>query len=812
MSTIRFTARSWLHLPLVFATALVACSGSSSGLGNQTSAGEGGVDASAESGGGSDAGLDSTGGPDTGGGPADATTEVSVDGASSSADSGAGTGAEAGPDAGTEPSYLRNDAIAGFAFTADFGSPYDSILGAPLNTTQSAIAPGAQQVAGPSLDQANERFQLVATSADVYNTLDISASLSASAGLASVNTKTSFAKSVQIDTTALTVLVDETQIGTQFKIVNPTLTAQAAALTPEQFYTLYGDRYAAEIVTGAEMFCVVSIETYSQQDKTNLTMSLGFSYGSTSASASFASSVTKTVGSRQVDVNCQYLGYMPNTLVTDLPTLETAVSAFEQGTVGTSLGTVDTKSLYLLYTSYYGIPGYPGVPAGTDAKVAQQAQVASDYLLYSSLVTNDFADYYGDTNYSSLPFFTDLKAYSSQLSQYMTAVNGNSQNPGMPVPTPAADALISNWVSTPAAASAPNATPSFQSYVLGNGIVPKRISDYGIPLRYAYPDAAGNGTLGGTTFTPALSVPFAAGLGSTAPVTYELYLTNKAAPGAASPIYWLEYQWDTGTYYFPNATTNGGPQPDASLIKSAIVGAPLEGNLGVEYVVVNKANGMVLTDMGGSNGMAATHLIPGNGAQLWGFYVDNGAGNCSTFVAQASGSPGVGCSVAGNGNYPSGSCGSGIYATSYQAIQSAKPYSGYWNVSADTEGSPITANGPGGCAHCNQSCGSIVCADTSQGGGPSPWDTFFLESFNSGTTWGIYDYPGSVSGTPVSWMVTDPNNTPLTPTLLPPPPPNYDDAGVVVSFQESVEVWGGNTGQANQLWVFIPSSNVDKNP
>ncbi len=77
------------------------------------------------------------------------------------------------------------------------------------------------------------------------------------------------------------------------------------------------------------------------------------------------------------------------------------------------------------------------------------------------------------------------------------------------------------------------------------------------------------------------------------------------------------------------------------------------------------------------------------------------------------------------------------------------------------------------------------------------------------TTWGIYDYAGSAAGTPVSWMVTDPNNTPLTP---PPAPPNYDDAGVVESFQESVEVWSGNTGQANQLWVFIPSNNVDQTP
>ena len=72
----------------------------------------------------------------------------------------------------------------------------------------------------------------------------------------------------------------------------------------------------------------------------------------------------------------------------------------------------------------------------------------------------------------------------------------------MPVPTPAADALLSNWVTTPSAGSASGATPSFQTYVLTNGIVPKTLADYDIPLRYAYPDAAGNGELNGTLFTP----------------------------------------------------------------------------------------------------------------------------------------------------------------------------------------------------------------------------------------------------------------------------------------------------------------------
>ena len=225
------------------------------------------------------------------------------------------------PAVGTEPAYLRNDTIAGFAYTADYGSPYDSILGAPLDTTQSAIAPGFMTVPAAGQIVASEKFQLIANSADLYSSLDISASLSVSSGLASVNAKTEFAKSTHIDSTDLWVLVDLSQMGTAQKVVNPTLTAQAAALTPEQFYSLYGDRYAAEIVTGAEMFCTVQIQTYSQEDKTSLTASLGFSYGVSSVSASFSSSVMNATSNRRTNVSCKYLGYSPTTLVTDLPSL-----------------------------------------------------------------------------------------------------------------------------------------------------------------------------------------------------------------------------------------------------------------------------------------------------------------------------------------------------------------------------------------------------------------------------------------------------------------------------------------------------------
>lgn len=761
---------AWLRACLITAlpAVYIACGSSSGGSAGNGGPGDdgGSADATGDTGGGSEAGRDGGAGGDTGGGPSDAATDSNP-----------------GVDAGGEPAYLRNDAIAGFAFTADYGSPYDSILGAPLNTTQSAIAPGAKTVTAPGQIVASERYQLVANSSDLYSALDISASLSVSTGLASVNAKTDFAKTTQIDTTDLTVLVDLSQVGTAQKIVNPTLTAQAAALGPDAFYSLYGDRYAAEIVTGAEMFCTVSIATYSQQDKTSLTAMLGFSYGASSGSASFASTVMSSVGSRHVNVNCQYLGYSPTTLVTNLQQLQDAANAFQQGAVAT-LGNVTTSALYFLYTSYYGIPGYMGVPAGTAAKVAQQGQIASDYLLYDSLVNNDFSAYYGDPSYSSLPFFAHMKAYRDGLSQYLVALNMDSQNPGVPVPTAQADGLISNWVTAKSAASQPNATPQFEAYVLGNGIVPKKLGDYAIPLKYAYADAAGNGTLNGTTFAPVSSVPSVSNLASTNPVDYPLYLVNKAGTGGGL---WLEYQWDAGTYFFSNVTDSNG-NPDPTAINSAILNFGLTGDLAARYIVVNKANGMVVTDNGGSNGITATHLVNTTGAtsssQLWGFYLDNGSGNCTTYVAQAAdaGAPGVNCTV--NGNYPGTQCGSGMYAVSKLKLD--QQVSGYWEVSNTGMGSAIDTIGGGGCQHCDSSCPTNNwCQYTSCGGGPVPWDLFFLVPYNSGTTQAIYNYAGTGGGA-VSWVVMDSST--------------------------SAVVVGPHQGNANELWVFIPASNVDTTP
>jgi len=289
----------------------------------------------------------------------------------------------------------------------------------------------------------------------------------------------------------------------------------------------------------------------------------------------------------------------------------------------------------------------------------------------------------------------------------------------------------------------------------------------------------------------------ASSLSAAAPaINYSLYLVDRAGNGGGLA---LEYQWDTATYFF-TGVTGANSLPDATLVSAAISTFALSGNLGTQYVIVNAANGLVMTDMGGGNGMVAMHLASGNANQLWALYLDDGSGNCSTYVPQASGSPGVNCTV--DGNYPGTACGSGIYAISSQQLGTTHS-SGYWNISGTSVGSAITTNGGAGCAHCNNSCSNAAgCDYTNCGGGPSPWDLFFLVPWNSGTMHAIYNYAGSQGGA-VSWVVTDPT---VTGANL--PPPGYGNSPDGGPLEEGVVV-GGNSGQANELWVFIPAGNVE---
>lgn len=536
---------------------------------------------------------------------------------------------DGGPSPLPEPGYLKTVAVSSFVSATDFGSPYDSILAAPMQSLQSAIAPGYETKPAAGQVASTYTFQEVDSSQDLYSALDVSASLSVSSGAFSGSAKMSFAQSQHIDSTKLTIFVDGTSVGLTTQIVDPQLTATAAALSPSDFYAAYGDRYAAEILTGVEIFGTLEIDTYSEQDKRDLSASLSLSYGPSNLSGSYSSSFQSAIGSRHVNLHVQAIGF-PTPTFNDAPSFLNAVASFGSAYSVDAGANTSSQALQIVYASYYGIPGYPGVPAGTDTKVSQHAQAVSQYMLYNSLVTQDFAAYYADPYYASSnsPFLTGMKSYRDALGSYLTASLTNSQAlPALPVPSAASKIENFTTTATTYTPNGPGAGPQFILHKLANDFVPKRLSDYEIPLRYVHDDDS----LKGASFAPVSTMAGSQSQSTSSPLVYQLYPVDKTQyPQPQNRV--VSYRWDTGTYMIPGVFDAQG-QPDTAKITSAIDTFNLAdmwwsnaGSTPTHFVLANKATGLVMTDHGGGGKiLTVEHLSAPTSStanQIWTFQLE----------------------------------------------------------------------------------------------------------------------------------------------------------------------------------------------
>lgn len=531
---------------------------------------------------------------------------------------------DGGPTPLPEPGYLKTVAQSSFVTATDFGSPYDSILAAPMQSLQSAIAPGYKTKPAAGQVSSTYTFQEVDSSQDLYSALNVSASLSVTSGLFSGSAKMSFAQSQHIDSTKLTILVDGTSVGLATQIADPQLTASAAALSPADFYAAYGDRYAAEIITGVELFGTLEIETRSEQDKRDLAASLSLSYGPSNLSGSYSSTFQSAVSGRNVSMHVQAIGF-PTPTFNDTASFLNAVASFGTSYNVDAGANTNSQALQIIYSSYYGIPGYPGVPAGTDTKVSQHAQAVSQYMLYNSLVSQDFAAYYADQNYATSPFLTGMKSYRDALDSYLTSSLQNSQAlPALPSPAAAGKIETFTTTATTHTPNGPNSSPQFILHTLDNGFVPKRLSDYEIPLRYVHDDDS----LKGANFAAISPMIGSQSQSASSPLVYQLYPVDKTVyPQPQNRV--VSYQWDTGTYMFPGVFDSNG-QPDPAKITSAIVTLNMAdmwwtgaGSTPTHFVLANKATGLVMTDNGGGGKtLTVDHLAaPGSStsSQIWTF-------------------------------------------------------------------------------------------------------------------------------------------------------------------------------------------------
>lgn len=123
-------------------------------------------------------------------------------------------------------------------------------------------------------------IRIEATS-DLEDALNVSASASAGIGLFSASARFDFAKSCQVHSHSMNLLVaHKCQFGFE-QIDNPTLTGPAREVInrPEVFQQRYGELFCAGFATGGLFFGVLQIEYTSEQSKQSIDAAISGSYG-----------------------------------------------------------------------------------------------------------------------------------------------------------------------------------------------------------------------------------------------------------------------------------------------------------------------------------------------------------------------------------------------------------------------------------------------------------------------------------------------------------------------------------------------------
>ena len=493
-----------------------------------------------------------------------------------------GPAASGDPAASEMPTYLKTPASSTFMTGVEMGTPFDSIVDVPTIGAASAIAPGFAIEEVPGQLQAKATIRRIETTEDLYSALEVSASLEVQGKLWGASVSTSFAKERKLHSEYLYVLVDASALGRTQRIAKPALTDEAKKLGPSAFYERFGDRYASTIVMGQQVFGLIEIRTRSLEEKERLAVSLGVSYGPSSFNASFKSTLETSTTNIEKHVWAGALGTtMP--ITDDIDAFITKVDEkFTEFT--SSKADPGTQTLFFRYSSYYGIDGYPGVPADVEPKVAEHAQAASDYLVYTSLL----GDYTRRGYDVADPILAGMKTYSGALEGYLT--KSLETSPALPA-RPAIDpkSKLESFAKIDAK-SLPG--QSFAVHAYENGFVPKKLADYEIPLRYTR-----DGKRNGVDFSPiTVNQPINA-YAQPAPSGLHLWTVRRDTPTGTALA--LAYRWGDGASYFiENVTSNGAislPAVATELDRDDYVDLTGAGTAYKRFVLVNEASGLVIT-------------------------------------------------------------------------------------------------------------------------------------------------------------------------------------------------------------------------
>lgn len=335
---------------------------------------------------------------------------------------------------------LTNDPVVSPA-AAQGGSPptdlfqgYDSFVGSGRSTALT----GTKGAAGAT---SQTYYKVCTDTASLYQAMNISGSVSASFGLGSVDAKMSFAQSLNVTSTSVTVVV-YTNVITDSSSCGDVKLNVAPPKDITNFFLPYGDSYVSSITKGAEYIAVYVFQSTSITDQQSITASLNASDFGVSAQLSTAISSISTSTSTNVSMSQLMTGVSKpaypneNDMITfalnfgttkiDAPTVISFETTGYEHVPGLALFTKlqDNRNLIL----GNGAPGDPGLAGDYAALTLVLNQIDAIQNVYSSY------SYYGDT---TLPgrktqVIADMQAITNLVAQMDNAPAAKYSAPSLP--------------------------------------------------------------------------------------------------------------------------------------------------------------------------------------------------------------------------------------------------------------------------------------------------------------------------------------------------------------------------------------------
>lgn len=257
----------------------------------------------------------------------------------------------------------------------DYGVGIDTPSGTVLNV---AVTGDPSQILGAGGQIFDYTMNELTSEEDLQTALSISVEANGGIGLFSASARMDYAKSCQMNSSSVFLLV-RIQVTNAFTMIKQPGISQAAATllangNVTAFQQQYGDMFVRGLQTGGCFYGVIEIKTSSETDQQSISASVSAAYGPFGGSGSFSDSFKQAVSNRNVKVTCYVEGgTIPEPLPTTIDMMMSAASAWPQ--------TVAQKAVpYTALLDGYGVLPGPNPPNYIDLQ--QQEDVLNQCSLW----------------------------------------------------------------------------------------------------------------------------------------------------------------------------------------------------------------------------------------------------------------------------------------------------------------------------------------------------------------------------------------------------------------------------------------------